>query len=203
LKQAAFDAYCQAERAQEEERLSRFLDASDPGAMADALRGPIQQEIDAYQVPTDDPPPITQKHKRPASASPRPSRQRDLAQQRRDRARERRLRKILFKAAPTRDVKRLRAWVFYRLKIYDLHLQQQIRLRQARIDRLRRPPRGTPEGPACEVHFPLDRLPKFQFPWNVIEYDLWAWMRHVRVRKGHAHEEVSMAPSPNKERGPP
>jgi len=210
LKKAAFDAYCQAEKSEHDERLNRLVDAEDPSGLADALVIPIDPEVAAYEIPAKDPPPLPKKH-RACSAPAKPPRPRDLEQQRRRRARERRLRCWWFASRPTPEMKRLRAWTFYHGKRYDLALQARIRWQQAHVDRLRRERLDERKEPPREECFPFAALPSSLARIRLVEVNLWAWMMQVQARHEHAQADLDVAPGvggrdktePANERGPP
>jgi len=210
LKQAAFEAYCQAEEAEQEAQINRLLDTEDPGQMADRLVVPIDPKVDAYEIPAEDPPPLP-KRKRATRRTPSSPRPRDVEKQRLRRQRERRLWKMLFESPPTHDVKRLRAWTFYHWKRKALQLQALIDRQQSRVDRRISERCGEQESPSQEPPFQMVALPRTLFPIRLIEYDLWSWMMQVQAQQEHAQADLGVAsgvvrvdePDQANERGPP
>jgi len=187
LKAAAWQAFAGGEAAGERERLEQALDADDPAALADLLML-IDPQVAAYACPAEDPPawPKQPKPGRPPRRKRRPGTRQNVEKLRRDRARKRRWHDWLFEAAATHDVKRLRAWTFYRLKLQDLKLRQQIRWQQARVDRVRRERLGRRRLPPLVERLPVAALPKSLLSVKVVEFDLRAWIQRVRADQRHA-----------------
>jgi len=194
LKKAAFEAYCQAEKAEQEAQINRLLDTEDPGQMADRLVVPIDPQVNAYEIPAEDPPSLP-KRKRSTRRTPSSPRPRDVERQRSRWQREHRLWRLLFESPLTHDVKRLRAWTFYHWKRRDLQLQALIDRQQSRVDRLRRKRGGEREESSQEVPFQIVALPRTLFPIRLVEYDLWSWMMQVRGREEHAQADLGVAPN--------
>ncbi|MBA2115172.1 hypothetical protein HOV93_23440 [Planctomycetes bacterium FF15] len=209
LKEAAWEAYNQSEKAKQEALYAQYLESDDPGFLADYLTVPIDPEIDAYEIPAEDPPPLPSRKKtKPARTVTRPPREQNTETWRQ---RKLRWRTHLFEEPRTRDRDRFLAWTFYHTKMFNLQLQEEIRLKQAKIEGLRFEHGVAEVPPSYEEHLPSDNLPKARPHVAVQEFDLLYWIEQVsRSEESHAHKDVSMAPAnvkPNqylaKERGPP
>jgi len=162
----------------------------EPGYRADGLVCPIiDPQVEAYQVPAEDPPPLP-----PGITGPRP---RDNETRRRERQRYRLKRPL--RQSSTYEGKRLRAWYFYRLKAFDLQLQREIREQVETIQQLRRKLDDAAEG--------VSNLKVMRLPAAAKQTITPRRRKRARqvIEKRHAHADVSMAPNqqPQHQRGPP
>jgi len=129
------------------------IEDDEPGYRADGLVCEIDPEVEAYEIPEEDPPPApvlpTFKEPRKRSTEPRPPRVRDDETRWRERQRYRLKRPL---RVPTHyEGRRLLAWTFYRLKALDLQLQREIREKEAQIEQLRAELRALKETAAKEA----------------------------------------------------
>ncbi|QDU74477.1 hypothetical protein Pan97_14850 [Bremerella volcania] len=196
-KEAAWEAFTQAEKAKQDERHAAFLQSDDPKFCADYLTVPIDPEVAAYAFPDEDPPPL------PTSKRTRSPRVRDSKP---SRAREKNWREVVLAEPYSYQEKRYLAWTYYRLKLQDLELQEKIRVKQAKIERLRCELGGAIETQPYEKHLPGDDVPTVRPHVEVVEFDLMYWLDQARhANKEHAHADAGMVPGINStnERGPP
>jgi len=177
LKQAAWQAFHEDQDKQQEELYTQFLESDDPGFCADYLQVPIDPEVAAYTFPEEDPPPL------PAPKRPRRSCRRNSSTRRQQ---KNKWRDIPLTEPLTRDEKRYLAWTYYHLKLQDLQLQEKILAKQAKIDRLRHQLGGATDVAASDVPLAISDLAANDLPpvrphVEVVEFDLLAWMDHVRA----------------------
>ncbi|MFN3148320.1 hypothetical protein [Bremerella sp.] len=196
-KEAAWKAYRQAEKTQQQDLYAQYLASDDPEFCADYLTQPIDPEVAAYEFPTEDPPklPSRKRTRPPNSRNPQPRKSRPNA-----------WRDIPLEEPYTYQEKRYMAWTFYQLKVQDLELQEQILARQERIEGLRRELGGPVELPSYEPHLPRCDVPKVRPQVKVVEFDLLHWIDQVSDNiDGPVVQSSRLIPSGDKanERGPP
>ncbi|WDI40712.1 hypothetical protein [Bremerella sp. P1] len=199
LKEAAWEAFQQAERAKQEARHAQFLASDDPGFCADYLTVPIDPHVAAYDFPEEDPPQL------PSPKRTKQNRDEDSPTRRK---RPKRWKDLPLEQPYTYQEKRYLAWSFYRLKLQDLELQEKIHTKQTKIECLRRELGASHEVPEYEPYLPSEDVPKVCPHVEVVEFDLLYWIDQVSVAQ-HAQADLGVAPGlalnenqPN-ERGPP
>lgn len=200
-KEAAWQAYREAEAAQQAELYAQYLASDDPKFCADYMTVPIDPEVAAYEFPEDDPPPL------PGPKRKRTSRARDSESPRK---REKSWVDVPLEEPYTYQEKRYMAWTWYRLKLQDIEFQEKILAKQAKIDGLRYQLGITGTVMPYERHLPGDDLPQLRPHTQVIEFDLAYWIDQVRAKEKPVVEDVRMAPTIRvhleqlaQERGPP
>ncbi|WDI42058.1 hypothetical protein [Bremerella sp. P1] len=197
LKEAAWQAYEQAQKAEQEQRLAQFLASDDPGFCADYLTQPIDPEVAAYEFPEEDPPELP---------NPKRARQTRTTDSATSRPRSRRRHDLPLEQPHTHQEKRYLAWTFYHLKLQDLELQEKIHAKQAKIDCLRRELGGVRDVPSYEQHLPSENVPKVRPHIEVVEFDLQFWIEQVKRDQGYQSYESTRLKTvleQAKERGPP
>jgi len=188
---------------------SPAIDPDEPGYRADGLVCEIDPQVEAYEIPAEDPPPLPQLPKwqepRLPSLETRPPRVRDEETRRRERERYRLKRPL--RMPTTYEGRRLMAWTFYRLKALDLQLQAEIEAKVQQIARLRGELAGVEESPESEQASLEGTLPRIQLQGEAKKIITMRRRRRVRlvIDRRDAHADEGMAPKVHEahERGPP
>jgi len=169
-KEAAWRASAEAERAKHQQRYAEYLASDDPGFCADYLMVPIDPDVAAYKFPDEDPPQL------PSAKRTTPRQASGTGRSRRN---ETRWRDVPLSEPYTYQEKRYLAWTYYWLKLQDLELQEKIRVKQAKIDALRRELGIAGEVASYEAYLPSEDLPQVQPHVEVVEFDLLDWLQRV------------------------
>lgn len=181
-KEAAWQAYQQAEQAKQDERYAQYLASDDPQLCADYLTVPIDPDVAAYEFPDHAPPAL------PAPKRVRSQRKSDSPRQRQP---KQTWQDVRLDPPYTYQQQRYMAWTFYHLKIQDLELQDKIRLKQAKIERQRNQLGGTQPIPSYQQYLPDETAPKVHPPVQVVEFDLHYWIEKVRQEANALHGDMS------------
>ncbi|WDI40429.1 hypothetical protein [Bremerella sp. P1] len=197
IQEAAWEAFNESRTAEQEALHTQFVESDDPEFCANYLTEPIDAEVAAYEFPVEDPPPL------PSRKRTRPPRKRNSEARHNKRAPHHGL---PLEEPYTYQEKRYLAWSFYHLKVQDLELQAKIRLKQAKIDCLRRDAGGDAAVLSYEKYLPNKDVPKVRPRVEVIEFDLMHWVEHVtRDQRSPSYESIRLKTllEQVKERGPP
>lgn len=196
ITEAAWQAYEEAERAEQDRRYAEYLASDDPQLCADYLVQPINEEVAAYEFPDDDPPKLPARKRKRTTRSERSE----------IHSREDGFHDVVLEEPYSYQERRYMAWTYYQLKAQDLELQEQILARQAKIERLRFELGGTFDVPAYEPHLPSEDRPEIRPQVKVVEVDLLPWIEQVTQEQTFPpYESTRLVPPQGhaQKRGPP